>query len=137
MPAIKSVDQLQERLTAVSRFLDAMGAAVPAKEVREVCGFLEAHRGKTLEQLVNPPPKDGPVAEVEKLYARAGSPGLGSDEIERVFASKEVKKLGMGDLKALATKLDIAPGKLKKDELLSRMKVNVLNRAGMHGRVQA
>lgn len=135
MAAIKLVEQLQDRLTAVARFLESMGATGQAKELREVCGFLEPHRGKTLQQLVSPPPRDGIAADVIKLYDRAGSPGLTVEEIDSVFASPELKKLSASDIKSLAAKLDVATGKLKKNELISRMKVMVMNRAGTHARV--
>jgi hypothetical protein len=137
VPAIKSVEQLQERLQAVSRFLDAMGATGPAKELRDVCVFLQPHRQKTLDQLVSPQPKDGIAAEIIKLYDRSGAPGLTPEEIDRVFAKPELKRLSVSDLKVLATKLDVATGKLKKDELIARMKVMVTNRAGTHARVNS
>ncbi len=157
MAAIKYVEQLLDRFVIISRFLDALGASGPAKELRDACGILEPLRGKTLVQVVSPPPNDRNVetrlntsgtgqedrpsggenitVDIANLYSRAGQPGLTAAEIERVFESPALRKLSADKLRSLAMKLDVAAGKLSKDKMISKMKIMVLNRAGTHARV--
>lgn len=155
-----NVDALQTHLTNLSRLLRSGGGKGTASELDEFVELLQPYRGKKLKDLIGaikdaeeivrngPPPAQkqrksvakvdaGPISSrILDLYQRAGQSSATSDEIIAAFSEPDVLSLTGDQLKAIAKQMGIKE-KLKKPDLLNKMRQAVLDRRGVSDRVSA
>ncbi|MBI3822474.1 MAG: hypothetical protein HY289_07320 [Planctomycetes bacterium] len=153
-----NVDALQIHLTNLSQLLRGGGGKGTANELDEFVQLLQPYRDKKLKDLIGtikdadevlraapPAPKKSKAVSVDisnisarivDLYQRAGQPNITSQEIMDTFAELQSVNPNGKQLESIAKQIGVKE-KLKKDELLKKMRETVLDRKGASDRAYA
>jgi hypothetical protein len=153
-----NVDALQLHLTNLSRILRDGGGKTTANELDEFVQLLEPHRNKKMKELfalianaeeiikkgVAPGKQaktstqdlDRLSAHVVDLYNRASDPAVSREDIIAAFVNLDKAKPTVKFLEQTAKQIGIVE-KLKKPDLLKKMRQTVLDRKGSTDRIGA
>jgi hypothetical protein len=147
-------------LANLSQLIRGAGGKGTANELDELCQMLQPFRERKLKDLLatiakaeeivrngqpvaksrgqrKPKVDVGPITErIVSLYQRASESGVARDEIVTAFAELESAKPTGDELKELASRIGINE-KLKKADLLNKMRKVVLDRKDIAERVHA